>query len=46
MTDIDGLYTDDPRNNPDATLIPVVERIDDKIKAMARAPAPDMEPVV
>ena len=36
LTDIDGLYTDDPRNNPDATLIPVVERIDDKIKAMAK----------
>ena len=36
LTDIDGLYTDDPKNNPDATLIPVVERIDDKIKAMAK----------
>lgn len=36
LTDIDGLYTDDPRVNPNATLIPVVERIDDKIEAMAK----------
>lgn len=36
LTDIDGLYTDDPRVNPNATLIPVVERIDDKIESMAK----------
>lgn len=39
LTDIDGLYTDDPRNNPDAKLIHVVERIDDKIKRMAKESA-------
>ena len=27
LTDTDGLYTADPRTNPDATLIPVVEKI-------------------
>jgi glutamate 5-kinase len=36
LTDIDGLYTDDPRNNPDARLIPVVEQIDRKIIDMAK----------
>ncbi len=36
LTDIDGLYTDDPRVNPNATLIPVVERIDGKIESMAK----------
>ena len=36
LTDIDGLYTDDPRSNPDAKLVPVVERISDKTKEMAK----------
>lgn len=31
LTDVDGLFTEDPRNNPSATLIPVVEKIDEKI---------------
>ncbi len=35
LTDIDGLYTSNPRNNPDARLIPEVEAIDEKIKAGA-----------
>lgn len=35
MSDIDGLYDKDPRKNPDARLIPVVEKIDDDIKALA-----------
>lgn len=32
LTDIDGLYTSDPRNNPDATLISQVTEITDEIK--------------
>ncbi len=35
LTDIDGLYTSNPRKDPEARLIPVVEKIDDKIKAGA-----------
>ena len=35
LTDIDGLYTADPRLDATATLIPRVERIDQDIEAMA-----------
>jgi glutamate 5-kinase len=35
LSDIDGLYTDDPRKNPDAKLIPVVEAVTPGIEAMA-----------
>lgn len=35
LTDIDGLYTADPRNDPDAKLIPVVEEITPELLAMA-----------
>ena len=35
LSDIDGLYTADPRKNPDATLIPVVEEITPDILALA-----------
>ncbi len=35
LTDIDGLYTADPRVDPSATLIPHVERVDQRIEAMA-----------
>ncbi len=35
LTDIDGLYTADPRVDPSATLIPRVERIDREIEGMA-----------
>jgi glutamate 5-kinase len=31
LSDIDGLYTDDPHKNPDAKLIPEVREIDEKI---------------
>jgi glutamate 5-kinase len=34
LSDISGLYTDDPNLNPDARLIPVVERITAEIDAM------------
>lgn len=36
MSDIDGLYTDDPHNNPDATFINVVERLDDELMKMGK----------
>ena len=35
LSDIDGLYTADPRQDPDATLIPVVEEITPEILALA-----------
>ena len=35
LTDIDGLYTADPRIDPSATLIPHVERVDERIEALA-----------
>lgn len=35
MSDIDGLYDYDPRLDPDAKLIPVVEEITDEIRALA-----------
>ncbi len=35
LTDIDGLYTADPRENPDARLVPVVEKITPELEAAA-----------
>ena len=35
LSDIDGLYTADPRKNPDAQLIPVVEELTPEILALA-----------
>ena len=34
MTDIDGLYTADPNKDPDAKLIPLVEKIDAHIEGL------------
>ena len=36
LSDIDGLYTDDPHTNPDAELIREVEKLDEKIYSMAK----------
>lgn len=36
LSDIDGLYTDDPHKNPNAKLIREVESLDDAIFAMAK----------
>lgn len=36
LSDVDGLYSDDPRRNPRASLIPLVERIDDAVEQLAR----------
>ncbi len=35
LSDVDGLYSANPHDNPDARLIPEVKRIDSKIQAMA-----------
>lgn len=34
-SDVDGLFDKDPRSNPDAKLIPVVDKIDDRIYSLA-----------
>ncbi len=36
LTDIDGLYSDDPSKNPDAVLIPVVEKLSPQIEKLAK----------
>ena len=36
LSDIDGLFTDDPHKNPDAKLIKVVDKIDTKLLGMAK----------
>lgn len=36
LSDIDGLYTDDPRNNKEARFISEVESIDEELEAMAK----------
>ena len=35
LSDIDGLYTADPHTHPDAKLIPQINCIDDRVKALA-----------
>lgn len=37
LSDIDGLYTSDPRKNPDAKLIPCVSELDASIRSLAGA---------
>ena len=37
LSDIDGLFTDDPHKNPDAKLIEVVEKMDSDILGMAKS---------
>ena len=39
MSDIDGLYTDDPHNNPNAKFIEVVEKIDEHLEGMGKGSA-------
>ncbi len=36
LSDIDGLYTDDPRTNPDAKLVTYVDRLDENFIDMAK----------
>lgn len=40
LSDIDGLYTADPRNDPSAAHLPLVERVTDEIMAMGGEPPP------
>ncbi|MBR0670692.1 glutamate 5-kinase [Neoroseomonas soli] len=40
LSDIDGLYTADPRKDPQAAHIPAVERITDEIMSMGGEPPP------
>ncbi len=40
LSDIDGLYTADPRKDPAAAHLPVVERLSDEIMAMGGEPPP------
>lgn len=35
LSDVDGLYEHDPGRDPDARLLPLVERINEKVEAMA-----------
>jgi glutamate 5-kinase len=35
LSDVDGLYTANPKTDPSARLLPVVERIDPQVEAMA-----------
>lgn len=39
LSDIDGLYTDDPNKNPDATFIPLVEVMTEELRAMGKGSA-------
>ncbi|MBM9402384.1 glutamate 5-kinase [Gluconacetobacter azotocaptans] len=40
LSDIDGLYTADPRTDPDARHLPVIAALTDEIEAMGGAPPP------
>ncbi len=42
LSDVDGLYSSDPRHNPDATLISEVERLTPEIEAMAGLEGTDL----
>lgn len=36
LSDIDGLYTDNPRTNPEARIIPVVKEVDESVKELGK----------
>ena len=38
LSDIDGLFTDDPNTNPDAKFIDTVEKLDEKLKSKGKGP--------
>ena len=40
LSDIDGLYTADPRTNPEARHLPIIETLTPEIEAMGGAPPP------
>ncbi len=41
MSDIDGLYTDDPRKNPEAVFIDTVEKLDEDLMSMGKGSSTD-----
>lgn len=42
LSDIDGLFTDDPNRNPDAKFIEYVDRIDERFTQMAKGSSSDV----
>lgn len=42
LSDIDGLYTSDPRKNPDAKLIPVIEELTPEVMALGDGKGSDL----
>ena len=42
LSDIDGLYTDDPKKNPQARFIHTVKRIDENLEAMGKGAGSDV----
>ena len=42
LSDINGLYTDDPRKNPDAEFIDIVESLDDQLMSMGKGSGSDV----
>ncbi len=42
LSDIDGLFTDDPRQDPDAEFIPLVERLDSQLLKMGKGSTSDV----
>jgi glutamate 5-kinase len=42
LSDIDGLYTDDPSKNPGAALVPVVEKLTPQIERLAKKSRSEM----
>lgn len=42
LSDIDGMYTDDPNRNPDAQFIPYVGSISDEMIEMAKGPSTEL----
>jgi len=42
LSDIDGLFTDDPNKNPDAKFIEYVNRVDERFEQMAKGSASDV----
>ena len=42
LSDIDGLFTDDPNRNPDAKFIEYVDRVDERFSQMAKGSSSDV----
>jgi glutamate 5-kinase len=42
LSDIDGLFSDDPARNPDAVLLPIVEKITPQIEKLAKGSASEL----